>query len=120
MPSLHNIFSSPAKIKVLRTLFCQMQPLSLRRIAALSCTPVFSVQRAIKQLLSEDWLHQTSFKNSICFTLNTKHASYKLIREIFDLETKSQLRKRAAHYSLSAKSALDFADSSHAFFERMK
>lgn len=118
MIGLHHIFSSVAKIKILRTLCLQSLPMSLRTIASVSELPVFSAQRALQQLRDENWVARKRSQNRVLFLLNAAHDSYELVREIFNIEADLKLRRRASRYASQARSALDFADSARAFFKK--
>lgn len=119
MIPLHDIFSSTARIKVLRVLRHQTKPISLRRIALLSNTPLFSVQRALEQLTQSHLLIKKRVRNRVVFSLNYQHPSFEFLRDVFDLETKTKIREKAQTYSDKAKDVLEFTDSAHAFFERL-
>lgn len=119
MVMLHHVFSSMAKIKVLRTLYDQSQGMSLRQVAFVSELPVYSAQRALQQLLDENWLTKKPVKNRIYFSLNTGHNSYSFLHAVFDLEKNTKVQERSASYTERAQSALEFADSSLTFFAEM-
>src|SRR3990167_866430 len=120
MGSLDSIFSSVAKIKILRTLCRQSLPLSLRRIAAVSELPVFSVQRALQQLQDEKWVVRKKAQNRVLFLLNSRHEAYDFIHAVFDLEIHRHLEMRTHQYTAKAKAALTFADSAQNFFRKTK
>lgn len=114
---LTSIFSSKAKLKVLRTLCCQSAPLPLRHIAYLSDTPVFSIQRAVKQLVAQKILIKKRKKPYTYYSLNSNNMFYPFLTQVFDLEIKNRITFLSADYAQKAKRSLDFASSATRFFD---
>lgn len=117
---LDQFFSSKAKVQLLRTLCFQDQPFSLRQLASISHIPVFSVQRALKQLFEEELLHKKKVKNKLLYSLNPNHELADLLMRVFELENKERLKKRSLQYTQRAKQALQFASTARNFFNKTK
>lgn len=108
MLTLTSLFSSPAKLKVLRTLAYQTSPLPLRQIAYLSGTPLYSVQRVLDQLTKEKILIKKRKRPFVFFSLNEMSLSFGLLKRLFDLESGVQIAANAGAYDLKAQSLLEF------------
>lgn len=115
-----DLFSSKAKVKVLRTLFYQSAPLPLRQIAALAGSPLFSVQRALKQLVDEDLLIRKKKGRYTLFSLNPDHVYYSFLAQLFDLEMKSRIAFSSRGYEQKAKEVVDFSRSTRDLFEKVR
>lgn len=120
MIDLATIFSSKAKIKTLRILYYQPKPIPLRHIAYLSGLPVYSIQRALKQLLENKIIKKAKKGRNQLFSIIKDSPSYKFLSQTFKLETNIRLNQRSSVYQQKAKSALDFADSAYMFFKDLK
>ena len=105
------IFSSKARVGVLRTLCYQGAPLPLRHIAYLSGAPLYSVQRVLQQLVHEKMVIEKRRGKYRLFLLNRRHAYYAFLHQIFDLEMKHQIIFSSTQYHQRAKELLDFASS---------
>lgn len=111
MINLSDIFTSKARVKILRILFCHSQFLSLRHISNLSQMPVFSIQRALAQLVDEKILVRKKIKNAKLYSLNRNHQAYELLVQVFNVETKNKIMFRSYQYKHKARSVLDFVSS---------
>ena len=120
MNSLDSLFSSTAKVRILRALFSSSQAFSLRQLARLCQIPVFSVQKALQQLVAADVVKTAKVGHKLFCSPNPKYFSGRLLRTIFVLERNDGLQKRADQYSARAKSALQFASTAHDFFHNRR
>lgn len=120
MLDIASLFSSRTRFRVLRTLVYQSQPLPLRHIAYLSGSPLFSVQRALKQLVEETILIQKREGCYSLFSLNTHHVSYPFLRQVFDLEMKNQIAFLSENYHKKAKSTLVFSSSARGLLKKAR
>lgn len=115
-----DLFSSKAKVKVLRTLFYQSAPLPLRQIAVLSGSSLFSVQRVLKQLADEDIVIRKRKGRYTLFSLNPQHQYYSFLAQFFDLEMKSRIALSSKGYEQKAKEVVDFSRSVRDLFEKVR
>lgn len=120
MPDLTTLFSSTAKLNVLRVLWNQRDPIALRHISYLSESPLYSVQRALKQLEDEAIISKSKYKNRILYQLVPGSPYYFLLDKVFDAEQKNEIDRRSKNYSSQAKQALEFASSTNQFFNKLK
>ena len=108
MISTDSLFSSPAKLKVLRVLNYQPGPLALRPIASLSGAPLYSVQRALSQLVREKVVRRKRGGMYVRFELDEKSGAVPFLRSFFDLESGVRIAANAGKYDRKAESALQF------------
>lgn len=112
-----SLFSSRARLDVLRVLVRQTAPLCLRHIAALSDSPLFSVQRALAQLVKEKILIRQKKGLYVFFSLNEHHPFHTFLTRFFDLEMRSRLAFLADSYGEKAQSSLDFSNTARELFK---
>ena len=110
------LLSSKARFRVLRVLYGQPEPTHLRQIAALSLAPLFSVQRALKQLVREKVVTRRKKGLYVLYALNTAHPCHPFLAGLFQLEMKERVRFLAPSYRQKALDALDFSSSARLFF----
>jgi DNA-binding transcriptional regulator GbsR (MarR family) len=120
MFSLEDIFTSKAVIKVLRVLYFHSSPLLLRHIAYIADVPVYSIQRALKQLESDKVVIKKKKKHYTYFTLSKNHTYYDFIAKVFRLQMEYTNRLHAAQLNKKAKSVLEFSNSAHAVIKKAK
>lgn len=120
MIDFFDIFSSKAKIKILRTLYYQECAISLRQIAYISELPVFSIQNALKDLLREKIIKKRKKGNRLMIQINKESEYYNFLKELFCIEEKSRIAAEAKQFDQKAKNVLMFANSANNFFERVK
>ena len=77
--NIFDIFTSRAKIMILRTLHFQEEAIPLRHLSLISGLPIFSVQNAIDPLLDEAIINRIEKDNNVLFALNEKHPLYKIL-----------------------------------------
>ena len=115
---LASLFSSKARTKILRTLHYQSQALPLRHIALLADVPVFSIQRALNQLLSEKIIHKKIKNQYTLYSLNKNHPCSNLLSLIFVLEEKALLQTKAPQYHNKAIISLNFSAAAIHLFQK--
>lgn len=115
MLDLSAIFTSKARVKILRILFYHEQSLSLRHISNLSQMPVFSIQRALAQLVEEKIITRKKTKNAKFYSLKRDHQAYGLLVQVFNLEMKNKIRFQSCQYDRKAQSVLNFVSSAKNF-----
>ena len=120
MKNMSAIFTSKARVKILRTLCFQEQAIPLRHLAYLSDLPVFSVQNALKAFVSEGLIVRTERDNNVLFELNPSDVFYPLMRQIFHLETGYHIRSEAKKYFAKAAQVLQFAGITHRILSRAR
>lgn len=113
------IFSSVAKINVLRVLSTCLHPIPLRQVCYLSESQLYSVQRALKQLEDEQIVSKKKFKNKMLYSLRKDSLYHSLLIRVFKLEQENFIRLRANGYSKKAIDALEFASSTNEFFQKI-
>ena len=118
--NIFDIFSSKARVKILRTLYFQPQPIPLRHIAYISDIPVFSVQTAIILLLDEKMLNRTEKGNYVLFELNRDHPLYAVLEQFFIIELQNRIQTESKTYCHKAKLLLEFVNSANIIFQRTK
>lgn len=120
MKNLLSLFSSKAKADVLRVLVRQAHPIALRHIAALSDSPLFSIQRALTALVDEHILIRQESGSYVLFGLNQQHPFYPFLIRIFDLETECQIAQTAHQYDNKARRSLDFSRTARRLFKGVR
>lgn len=120
MQNLLSLFSSKAKVDVLRVLVRQTQPIALRHIAALSTSPLFSIQRALAALVDEHVLTRQESGTYVLFGMNSQHPFYPYLTQIFDLEAGCQIAQTAHQYDTKARQSLDFSRAARKLFKGVR
>lgn len=120
MDSLDSLFSSTAKVRLLRVIFSSNHSFNLRQLASICNLPVFSVQKALQQLADQNVIIMAKAGNKLLSVPNRQHSQAQLMRAVFMLEKKEALQKRAVNYSFRAKNALRFASEARTFFNRVR
>lgn len=120
MLNISDIFTSKARVRILRTLAFQGEPLPLRHIAAVSDLPVFSVQNAAQSLTADGILLKTERENNVLFELDKNSEIYDLLLQIFLLEARYRISKEARKNFRKAARVLEFANSASAIFRSAK
>lgn len=115
-----DIFTSRARVLILRTLYFQEQPIPLRHVSEISGLPIFSVQNAVASLLEEKLISKTEKDNNVLFKLNQEHSLYNVLERIFILEMNARICSEAISFYQKAKRALEFANTATTFFKRAK
>ncbi len=115
-----DIFSSKAKIKILRTLYYQCDPIPLRQIAYISGLAVFSVQHALKQLEKDHLILKRKKHKHTVYEINRKSAYYNFLNNLFLIEMKHTISTRAEHYHKKAHKTLLFIQSTLNLFQTIK
>ncbi|HLG20751.1 MAG TPA: hypothetical protein VI895_13180 [Bdellovibrionota bacterium] len=116
---IYTIFCSQARTAVLQTLYRQSRPIPLRHVAYLSQSPVYSVQRALKQLQREYRVVRKQEGNRVLFALNTRHPDFSFLSRILEAAANAALEQRTVTYASPARRGLDFADSALEFYRRV-
>lgn len=114
------IFSSRARSRVLRVLHNQEEPVPLRHVAYLAQMPVFSIQRALQQLVEENLVIQKRKKRFRLFSLNRNHLYHSFLSRLFDVERRCQAEEVQGRYDQRAKGLLDFVASARNLFKTAK
>lgn len=120
MNSIFDIFSSPAKAKILNVLYFQVQPIPLRHIAYISGLPVFSVQNAVRSLLDDELINKSEEDNYVLFELNKVNPFYDILRQFFIIEVNNRICMGAKTYYQKAKQVLEFANAAYIIFRCAK
>lgn len=120
MLDVATLLASKARLEVLQVLVCQGAPLPLRHIAALSRSPLFSVQRALNQLVDKRVLIRKEKGAYVLFSLNQKHESHSFLVQLFDLVRRSRITSLSAGYREPARRSLDFSRSTRGLFKRAR
>lgn len=120
MFDLSVIFSSKARGAVLRTLCYQGAPLPLRHIAYLSEAPLYSVQRALGQLVDEKIVIRKKQGKYRLFSLNSDHEGYLFLTQLFHLEMNNRIAFSSKAYHQKAKDLLDFCVSAHRLIQEAR
>lgn len=120
MDILPQLFSSKAKIKILRALYSLSRPIALREIARLAGLPVYSVQYGLKQLLQEKILTKKNQKNRTLYSLNSTHLYFQTLAQLFNMDTQLRLQHRALSYAKKTKPLLDFITSAETIFKTIR
>lgn len=118
--NLFDLFTSRARVMVLRTLSCQERPIPLRHVSRISGLPVLSVQHAVASLADEKIITRTEEDNNVLFELNREHPFSGVLEQIFTLETNARIRSGARGFHQKAKRALEFASAANAMFKGAK
>ena len=117
---LASIFSSKARLRVLRTLTHQSASLPLRHIASLSETPLFSVQRVLQQLAEEKMVFKKRKGRYTLFSLNRNHLFFSFLIRMFDLETSNRIAFSSEGYDQKAKRLLEFSHSARGLLQEAR
>lgn len=120
MNDIFDIFTSKARVKILRTLYFQLQAIPLRHIAYMSDLPIFSVQNAVKSLLNDKIISETKEVNYVLFELNRRNPFYALLEQFFIIEINNRICMEAKTYYQKARQALEFANAANTIFKRAK
>lgn len=120
MTNPDSLFSSRARFRVLRTLYYQNKPLPLRQVASISQMPVYSIQRALKQMVEEGLLIRKKKKHYRLFLLNKAHDHYPFLAQLFDLERRHSLSLFSNRFHQKARNLLDFVDQANRLFAKVK
>lgn len=120
MLNIFDIFTSKARVKVLRTLAFQVEAMPLRLIASVSDLPVFSVQNALNSLCLDGVVIRTAKENNVLFELNKTSDMYELLMQFFILEANYQISREAKKNFQKAARVLAFASSAGAIFQSAK
>lgn len=113
-----DFFSSKAKIRALETLSSQVAPIPLRRLEALSETPIRSVVLALRSLEKEKVVFKKKQKHHTLYALNPTHRDYIPLTSIMRLATEAALQSRAKNYQKKAKLILAFQNSAKSLIGR--
>lgn len=120
MIDISSLLSSKARWKILRVLFYQHEPIPLRHVAYLSGMPVFSIQRALVQLLDEQVIVRQEKQSRVLFSLNKRSESYDFLAGLFALEVRSRLKNLSETYHQRARASLAFASQARSFFKTVR
>lgn len=120
MQEIAALFSSKARWDVLRVLVHQTAPLPLRHVAALSDSSLFSVQRALRQLVKGKILIRRKKGPHLLFSLNEAHPLRPFLDRFFDLETEWRLTSLAGSYQGRAQGSLDFSSAARDLFRHAR
>ena len=115
-----DIFSSKAKIKILRTLYYQCDPIPLRQIAYISGLAVFSVQHALKQLEKDHLILKRKKHKHTVYEINRKSAYYNFLNNLFLIEMKHTISTKAPGYDKKAHKTLLLSNQLLTFSKRSK
>lgn len=120
MQNTWDIFSSKARARILRALYCQTQPIPLRHVALLTDLPVYSVQNALTSLVEEQLLLRTEVAHNVLFELNRVHPLYSILESLFVAEMTAQIQINAATLHHKAQQILAFANAANTMLRRAK
>lgn len=120
MNNFIDIFSSKARVRILRTLYFQPQAIPLRHIAYISDLPVFSVQNAVGSLLEDEIINSLKKDNCVLFKLNKSSPFYTVLEQFFTIEINNRIRMEAKTFYQKAREALAFADAANIIFRHAK
>jgi hypothetical protein len=120
MKNIFDIFTSKARVMILRTLYFQEQAIPLRHVSLISGLPIFSVQNAVGSLLGEKIINKTEKDNNVLFELNKKHSLYDILEQFFIFEVNNRIRLEAESFFQKAKQVLKFASDANIIFKRAK
>lgn len=115
-----SLFSSKARADALRVLTRQAHPIALRHIAALSDSPLYSIQRALTALVDEHILIRQESDAYVLFSLNRHHPFYPFLATIIDLESECQIALMAKQYDNRAQRSLDFSRTARKLFKGIR
>jgi hypothetical protein len=117
MLEFSDLFSSKAKFNVLRMLFLQSLPISLRQIAMISNVGLYSVQRSLNQLVHDGIVLQKRSGQYRLFRLDPKNIYFDVLSRIFEIEISSRIQFQRQRWQSKAKAALLFSSSAIQLFE---
>jgi len=117
---IFDILTSRARVKILRTLYFQLQPIPLRHIAYISDLPIFSVQNAIKSLSGDGIVNRRNSDNCVLFELNKKDPLYPVLEQFFIIEINNRIFTEAKTYYQKARQTLEFANAANIIFRHAK
>lgn len=120
MQNLLSLFSSKAKVDALRVLVRQTHPIALRHIAALTNSPLFSIQRALSSLVDEHILIRQESGTYVLFGMNPRHPFYAHLIQLFDLEADCQIAQTAHQYDTKARRSLNFSRTARKLFRGVR
>lgn len=120
MDNVFDIFSSLARVKILRTLYFQAVPIPLRHIAYISGLPVFSVQNAVKSLTDDEIIGRSEKGNYVLFEINRNNPFYEVLKQFFIIELNNRIRMEAKKSYHKARQALEFANAADIIFSHAK
>lgn len=120
MKTIFDIFTSRARVMILRTLYFQENPIPLRHLSLISGLPVFSVQNAVGSLLDEKIIRRAEKGNNVLFEINKEHHLYNILEQIFIVEMNFRICFEAKLFCLKAKRALGFANAAGVIFKRAR
>ncbi len=120
MFDITTLFASKAKIAVLRALYYQSTPLPLRHVALLAGTNLYSVQRALQQLVEEKIVTKKRQGKYRLFSLDKDNLYYPFLASFFDLEMKNQTAFLSARYHQKAQGMLDFSSAAQRFIGEVR
>lgn len=116
MNSLSILFSSKARIHVLRALSGGAGHFALRQIEKLTGLPVYSVQYALGQLLVDELVTVQSTGGKTLYALNARHTDFDFINFIFEAERHRDLEGRAKHQGKTPFEVMQFNDQIHCLY----
>lgn len=116
MNSLSLLFSSNARIHILRALSGGAGRFALRQIEKLTGLPVYSVQYALGQLLDEKLVTVQSTRGKTLYALNARHTDFDFINFIFEAERHRDLEDRAKQMGKTPFEVMQFNDQVHALY----
>ncbi|MBU4483831.1 hypothetical protein KKA47_00240 [bacterium] len=120
MKNVFDIFTSKARVMILRTLYFQERPIPLRHVSLISDLPVFSVQNAVVSLLDEKIISKTEEDNNVLFELNKEHPLHNILEQIFFIEMNARICMEAGLFHHKARQALEFANDVNVIFKHAK
>lgn len=120
MKNIFDIFTSKARVMILRTLYYQKQAIPLRHVSSISNLPIFSVQNAINSLADEKLIIKTEEDNNILFELNKEHPLYGILEQFFTIEINNRICREAGLFYQRARQTLEFASAANIIFKRAK
>lgn len=120
MKTVFDIFTSKARGRILRTLYCQHQPIPLRHVSLISDLPVYSVQKALDSLLAENIVCRHEKENNVLFELDRQHPFYPVFEQLFITEMKTRIRMAAEMLHHKARQSLEFANTARTLLHRTR
>lgn len=112
MTELSQLFSSPARIDVLETLFHQPGEVGLRQIARISGLHLRSVQLALKSLQADHLIRRRKSGARVFFKLNREHPTQELLTTIFRAAESHRIKARAETLQSRGKEVMAFVTAS--------
>lgn len=120
MKTVFDIFTSKARGRILRTLYCQHTPTPLRHVALISNLPVYSIQKALDALLAEEIVSRREMGNNVLFELNKEHLLYPILKQLFITEMKTRIHMAAEMLHHKARHSLEFANAARVLLHRTR